>query len=188
VKYSYFYNKNFLNKERILHLNKFIKKNFDLLEPEENAAVNENKNKKKFLSECKQIYWKKIKHLLEDVNQLVHYTNENNFGYDLYNIKDKDFINYNVYSSKDKNRYDWHCDGNKSNFLDCKLTLLINLSTEKYEGGKFKIFEQDEIDINELDSPGDILIFKSYLNHKVTPIIKGKRTTLAIFYNGPLLR
>ena len=169
MKYSYFYNKNFLNKEKILHLNKFIKKNFDLLEPEENAAVNKNKNKKKFLSECKQIYWKKIKHLLEDVNQLAHYTNENNFGYDLYNIKDKDFINYNVYSSKDKNRYDWHCDGNKSNFLDCKLTLLINLSTEKYEGGKFKIFEQDEIDINELDSPGDILIFKSYFSFKLFP-------------------
>jgi PKHD-type hydroxylase len=186
VKYSYFYYKNYLNKERILNLNKFINKNFDLLEPEENAA--RDKTKKKFLSNCKQIYWRKIKHLLEDVDQLAHYTNENNFGYTLYNIKDKNCINYNVYSSKDKDRYDWHCDGNKSNFSDCKLTLLINLSTEKYEGGKFKIFEQGEIDVNELDSPGNILIFKSYLNHKVTPITKGKRTSLAIFYDGPLMK
>jgi hypothetical protein len=186
VKYSYFYYKNFLNKEKILNLNNFINKNFNILESEEKAAKNENK--KKFLSSCKLIYWEKIKHLLEDVNQLVHVTNENNFGYDLYDIRDKTYVNYNVYSSKNEDRYDWHCDGNESNFLDCKLTLLINLSTEKYEGGKFKIFEQEEKNINEFDSPGSILIFKSYLNHKVTPVNKGKRTTLTIFYNGPLLK
>jgi len=187
MKYDYWYYKNYLNKKRIVELNKFIEKNFDQLESDKNGAIGVNNEKKKFLS-CKQIFWFKIRHLLEDINQLTIDTNEKVFGYNLYPINDRNYINYNNYSSKSKDTYDWHVDKNDSLLIDCKLTVLINLSLEKYEGGKFKIFGQGEIDVNELDNPGDVLIFRSNLNHKVTPIIKGSRTSLALFYQGPLFK
>lgn len=187
MKYDYFYYKNIFNKKEIIEVNKFVEKNFDQLEPNNNGAIGINKEVKKYLS-CKQIFWFKIKHLLENINQLVLNTNTYNFGYTLYPMNDRDYINYNVYSSNTKDTYDWHVDKNDSLLIDCKLTVLINLSTEKYEGGKFKIFGQGEIDINELDEPGNMVIFKSNINHKVTPVTKGKRKSLAIFYHGPLFK
>jgi PKHD-type hydroxylase len=187
MKYDYFYYKNIFNKKKIIELNKFIENNFDRLEPSKSGAVGTNNEKKKYLS-CKQILWFKVKNLLEDINQLAMNINIYNFGYNLYPINDRDYINYNIYSSDTKDTYDWHVDQEESYLIDCKLTLLINLSTEKYEGGKFKIFNQQEIIVNELDEPGNMLIFKSNINHKVTPVTKGKRKSLAIFYNGPLFK
>ena len=72
--------------------------------------------------------------------------------------------------------------------MDIKLTILINLSTKKYEGGSFFIFKGKEKNIKELDEPGNILMLKSYLLHKVTPVTKGERRTLTIFLKGPSFR
>lgn len=186
MKYPYWYFKNLFNKKQILQINKLIEKNFDCLEPKELSAKNSNNKEKKFVSSCKLIQWKKIKNLINTFNELVHQTNEENFGYDLYNLKDTSFINHNTYSEINKDNYDWHVDRSTNLLMDCKLTALINLSTEKYEGGKFLLFNGgEELHVSELDNPGNAIIFKSNLNHKVTPITKGKRITLTIFYNGP---
>jgi len=33
--------------------------------------------------------------------------------------------------------------------------------------------------------PGDAILFRSFLNHEVTPVTKGERITLSYFINGP---
>ena len=63
--------------------------------------------------------------------------------------------------------------------------VLINLSDKKYNGGDFLYFQQQEHNIVEFKNPGAVLMFKSYLNHKVTPVTSGTRKTLTIFINGP---
>jgi predicted 2-oxoglutarate/Fe(II)-dependent dioxygenase YbiX len=68
---------------------------------------------------------------------------------------------------------------------DIKLTVLINLSLKSYEGGKFCLWRGNETEVKELNTPGNAIMFKSNINHKVYPIIKGERRTLAIFIKGP---
>ena len=39
--------------------------------------------------------------------------------------------------------------------------------------------------INKFSKPGDIIMFKSSIYHKVNPVTKGSRNTLAFFLKGP---
>jgi len=186
MKYGYWYYKNILNKKRIKEINKFIKNNFDIKESEKDGAKSQNFERKKFLN-TKQIVWKKIKNYLIDIDQLVTQTNQSNFGYSLYPVNDYDYINHNTYTVKN-GKYDWHIDNTDNPFMDIKLTAILNLSEKKYENGKFFLFAQEEIEVKEFNEPGDLLIFKSDLNHKVSQITQGERISLSIFYKGPLFK
>ena len=124
---------------------------------------------------------------IEIVNDLFGWFNHcqtaNNqyFGYDIrwqYNI---DMCIYNEYS--EEGEYGWHIDSMKEQLnTDSKLTCLLNLSEEPYEGGDFYTVGSDEK--HNFDS-GHGIIFNSLLAHKVTPITKGKRMTLTYWGSGP---
>ena len=93
---------------------------------------------------------------------------------------------FNIYDSKQKANYGWHIDSSESDLRDFKLTALLNLSSS-HEGGKLHFFEGNEY-IAEEFKPGTLLLFKSHINHKVTPITKGVRKTLTLFCVGPKFR
>ena len=106
------------------------------------------------------------------------------FGYDIYWHFHLDTLNYNVYGINDE--YGWHKDasGNAAQY-DIKLTCMLNLSEEPYEGGEFKITgTSDKIIFNS----GEGLLFNSLVAHKVTPVTKGKRITLSYWATGPTWR
>ena len=71
---------------------------------------------------------------------------------------------------------------------DIKLTALLNLSEEKYDGGELVLFRASEIICNEFNTPGSAIIFPSFINHKVNKIVSGNRHTLAIWLSGPKFR
>ena len=80
----------------------------------------------------------------------------------------------------------WHIDANRENKpIDMKLTCLLNLSEEPYEGGEFKLIGVDKK--IKFDS-GEGLVFTSLQAHKVTPVTKGKRITLTYWGYGPSWR
>jgi PKHD-type hydroxylase len=174
----------FFNEKKIKEINSFIDKNFDGYQDPKNSARDlQNKNKK--IATVKHIYYKKIKHLLYDLEQEFMYQANTSFGYDLFGLKDIEKLNFNIYSSNDFGSYGWHTDGSRSDLYDVKLTVLINLSIKKYEGGQFFIFDTNELEVKELNSPGSVIMFRSFYNHKVMPVTKGERRTLAIFLKGP---
>ena len=187
MKIDYWYFNNLFNKKNIKEINSFIDKNFQFFENEKLQATIENK-KIKFAT-VKQISWKKIKHLFNDIEQYITSVNQENFGYDIYPINDVDICNLNIYSHKDSGQYDWHIDESNNNIYDLKLTILINVSIEQYSGGNFKIFNRGmEYEVKELNTPGNVVMFKSFLNHKVIPVSTGERRTLAIFLKGKRFR
>ena len=49
-----------------------------------------------------------------------------------------------------------------------------------FHAGKFR-------EISEFSSPGDSIIFKSWIPHKVTNVTKGIRKTLSVWFYGPRL-
>ena len=61
--------------------------------------------------------------------------NRHNYDYNIYDLQDEDLLSFNIYEKNQE--YELHRDGSPSNFVDIKLTGLINVSDEEYEGGEF---------------------------------------------------
>lgn len=186
-KFNYWHWNNLINKKDIIKINNFIEENFDLIEDKESSSKDLNNNYKKN-STVKIISFKKIKHLLNNIIEYAVYTARHNFGYDVFYPSDLDGCNLNIYSDNNLGKYDWHTDGTNNPLTDIKFTILINVSLKKYEGGSFYLFHNNEMEIKELNNAGNIVMFKSAINHKVTPVTKGERRTLAIFLYGPAFK
>ena len=96
-------------------------------------------------------------------------------------------LNYNSYEVGTE--YNWHIDAVPGDPVrDIKLTALLNLSEEKYDGGELVLFRAKEITCREFNTPGSAIIFPSFINHKVNKVVSGSRHTLAIWLSGPKFR
>jgi len=177
MKFSYVYYKKFFNIEKIKKINNIIKKNGNCIEKDFKA-----KNVIK-TADVSFIQYKFLKEQLQPLMDYIYDSNKSHFGYDLYNISDLRLFNVNHYKVNKDVGYDWHKDASHDYASDIKLTVLLNLSEKKYEGGDFYL--DDAGKIIHFNEPGDVLIFKSFLLHKVDKILSGERTTLSIWMEGP---
>jgi len=178
MKDNYWYWSKLLDKNKIKEIGDFIDNNFC-----EYEGDHFDKNLK-FLNRVKVIRWIKVKHLLDDIVTKCFATNVDQYGYNVYPVLDSDFVNLNTYTKG--NKYDWHKDSEpESGITDTKFTILINLSTKKYEGGNLEYYSYGAQEVTPLNDPGTVVMFPSYVYHRVTPITKGERRSLAIFIRGP---
>lgn len=95
-------------------------------------------------------------------------------------------IQFTDYLASEQGHYDWHHDVNwhSQSDRDRKLSVTIQLSDgDSYEGGDFE-FEEIITNTN-FRAKGSILIFPSYLRHRVTTVTKGRRHSLVAWYSGP---
>jgi PKHD-type hydroxylase len=92
------------------------------------------------------------------------------------------------YKSTDEGYYDWHIDASPpKNGIQRKLSCVILLSDpSEFEGGilQFKGME----DQNLLDKQGSIIVFPSFIEHRVTPVTKGVRYSAVTWSSGPSFR
>ena len=162
--------------EQVKEINKKIKENKSQKETSSFAADYASKKGEFFTVQCLPLM-----ELLHPWLYECQVVNREVWGYDIYWDFHLEALNYNVYGTNDE--YDWHIDANtRGHDFDMKLTCLLNLSEEIYEGGEFKI-----IGVNkkiEFDS-GMGLIVNSLIAHKVTPVTKGERITLTYWGTGP---
>ena len=95
--------------------------------------------------------------------------------------------------------YDWHKDQHviNTNQKIRKLSLSINLTDAKnYKGGEFEFCfknerpgQKDKIHVcKELESKGSLIVFPSFIWHRVKPVTKGTRFSLVAWNSGPLYR
>tara|TARA_R100000388_G_C7208294_1_gene142268 strand:- start:85 stop:636 length:552 start_codon:yes stop_codon:yes gene_type:complete len=176
------YIKDYFSLKQRKEICKAIEKNYDFTEKEGKAAktfAGQSKKKTKTLVIC----WKKIKDIVGELEHSIYEINLKNFGYNIKPFDHSDYMLLNIYDSKTKAEYDWHFDSSKSEIYDCKLSVIANLS-DSYEGGEFWLWPGDPYKVKEC-TPGSLIVFKSYINHKVTPVTKGIRKTLTLFCHGP---
>jgi predicted 2-oxoglutarate/Fe(II)-dependent dioxygenase YbiX len=178
MKFDYFLHKKYLTLENVNQISKTADKyeNPYLTDYPDGKAVKTAK--------VKIINYRYLKDSLTDLVDVVRHTNNKHFGYNLYNTDDCRALHLNEYLPEDAVGYDWHTDGDKNHAQDIKLTVLVNLS-KKYTGGEFKLFSCPKI--NFFDT-GDVLIFKSFVPHKVEKITSGKRKTLTLWMDGPCFK
>jgi len=92
-------------------------------------------------------------------------------------------IQYTVYNSSDRGYYDWHIDMGPGKARR-KLSLVCQLSDpSEYEGGELQI-NTGNIIVTEKEK-GTVIMFPSYLLHRVTPVTKGTRRSLVLWIEGP---
>ncbi len=106
------------------------------------------------------------------------------YGFHLEKIWD---LQYTEYDASYEGHYDWHCDTiwNSSTWYQRKLSMTIQLSSSyEYEGGEFEL-QNTPLPATYQDK-GTVLMFPSYLNHRVLPVTKGKRKSLVAWIEGPL--
>lgn len=112
-------------------------------------------------------------------------TNRNVFGFNIFETCDVEYLNYNKYSEYANGQYAWHSDKVLNEPYDLKLTAILNISTEPYEGGDLELFLNGIMPVPELRIPGSMIIFPSYIQHRVTPVTKGERITISRWVSGP---
>jgi PKHD-type hydroxylase len=105
-----------------------------------------------------------------------------------YNLSGQDNTQIGRYKSIDEGYYDWHIDaGPPQNGVQRKLSCVILLNdTSEFEGGilQFKGMENQ----NVLNQQGSIIVFPSFIEHRVTPVTKGVRYTAVTWASGPSFR
>ena len=143
-----------------------------------------------------QIRW--IEPHIKDTTQLTNLCtnlffdiNREYFGLDIQKIFN---IQYTEYLATNKGFYSTHIDSfvGKGEMYDRKLSMTIQLSdSDEYEGCDFE-FNSDIIkeppDRDFLRQKGRVLIFPSFLPHKVNPVTKGIRKSLVTWIEGPAWR
>ena len=92
--------------------------------------------------------------------------------------------------------YDWHSDSDDKSTRDklCrKLSMSVSLTDpSEYEGGEFEFDYRNESEgsnieeVIRLKPRGSILVFPSYLFHRVKPVTKGTRHSLVMWTLGEL--
>ena len=130
--------------------------------------------------------WKYLSEILSEAYDNWQMINQLEFGYNLYPIIEKNLVNYNVYDSSNYGEYDYHIDASAVESYDIKLTAMINLSEEYYEGGDLIMFSSGKFrEISQFSPPGSSILFKSWIPHKVTPVTKGIRKTISLWFSSP---
>ena len=178
--WDWYYWDNFFNDKEVKNINNFIENNYDM---NENPDLGTEYKK---VSTVKNIQYNKVKHLISEVVDSASREAQKGFGYNIFKTNNNDFLNYNIYDSNTRDNYDWHWDKSFSATFDTKLTLLINLSDEYYEGGDFQLLTGNkEQTIEQFSKSGSAFMFKSHILHRVVPVTYGVRKSLAIWIDGP---
>ena len=166
--------------EKIKEINSIINQN--LHSRQDHPAAKTTKT-----SEVKFVHLGAINKFLLPFTQFCLSSNKNHFAFDLYPLTADEYLNYNIYDTNTE--YDWHIDASVDNTLsDIKLTCLLNCSDSPYEGGDLCLFSGKEYICKEFNSPGSIVVFPSFINHRVTKVKSGVRKSLSIWWSGPKFR
>ena len=115
-----------------------------------------------------------------------------------YNIKAAESVQITRYKSG--GFYTWHTDGRGDHLstynnpqnafihgMVRKLSMTVVLNAN-FEGGAFEFasYSKEKCIISSVDAPaGSVIIFPSHMEHRVTPVTKGTRYSLVIWFLGP---
>ena len=166
-----------LSKEQIIEILNLVDNNSLLNAPVFSSSKSIQKKR------SSKIYWINESWVQKLLWEYILEANKKTFHVDVIN---KSEIQFTEYRSHEGGKYDWHHDvnWNAQEGLDRKLSISIQLSDKTdYEGGDFEFEEiKSSMDFKAI---GTIIIFPSYLRHRVTKVTSGTRRSLVAWFYGP---
>lgn len=137
------------------------------------------KTKLAFIQDSPENIW-----LYQKLGQLGIQCNGERYGYDLLGFHY--YLQLAKYSPGDF--FDWHLDFGAGEISHRKLSISIQLSDpEEYEGGDLQ-FMINKSYYNAPRTKGTVVVFPSFIMHRVTPITKGVRQSIVAWLAGPPYR
>ena len=123
--------------------------------------------------------------MYKKIEKVMLQTNGNHFGFDGMTLTE--YAQYTEYP--EGGFYDWHVD----NDADCskeppvrKISMTCLLSNEsEFEGGDLELMSEGKV---AKIKQGQAIFFASFIRHRVTPVIRGNRKSLVMWFGGPPLR
>jgi len=120
-----------------------------------------------------------IDNLYEDLLSIALRVNHENWGFTLDDHDPIQFLKYTV-----GGHYNWHLDMGAGKHFTRKLSFIVGLTpTESYEGGEV-VFKAGSNERSFKIPQGQMILFPSYILHKVTPVTKGERCVLVGWLRG----
>jgi PKHD-type hydroxylase len=113
--------------------------------------------------------------------------NRRSYGFDLLEPIEVQFTEYH---GSNNGVYHWHSDLTFANpaWQDRKLSFIAQLSdAADYEGGDLEFFGYPSPG-PDFKKKGSVIIFPSFLQHRVTPVTSGIRHSLVSWIEGPRFR
>lgn len=139
---------------------------------------------------CK-VGWINSKEVKSKISKIVKILGNDVFGYDMFE-EGIEPIQYTTYSydknSAHQDHYTWHMDSSFEDFggTDRKLSFSLQLSEpEEYDGCDLEFFEAKRLEKSVFRAKGTLVIFPSFMYHRVTPIERGVRKVLVGWVRGP---
>lgn len=134
-----------------------------------------------------KIVWKGIMTPIGTIIQAYINAANHHAGWN-YDLTSMNEVQISRYSSETKDFYDWHPDAKPpENGVQRKLSCSILLNDpSEFEGGALEMQDADES--NLLKSKGTIVVFPSFMLHRVTPVTKGVRYSAVSWMSGPAFR
>lgn len=129
-----------------------------------------------------------FKEVFSFIERKFHEANAAAFGVDITYLPSLQFTEYD---SKVIGHYDWHEDvfWESSNILDRKLSMVIQLTDPaNYEGGELELQVPESPRQEDLKRRGTVIVFPSFVKHRVTPVTAGLRNSMVAWIEGPSWR
>lgn len=131
--------------------------------------------------------------IFEKLNPVLERINDDQFQY---NLTGYDHIQYSTYSSEKGGRYDWHMDmaygvmpAQQPENRKMSVSLMLNQDGVDFKGGSFEVNGSSEHRAEKVNmNKGQLVMFPSFLIHRVTPVTEGIRKSLVIWILGPKLK
>jgi len=153
-----------------------------------NAGVNVN-NDAKSQTRRSRVGWipyeKNIDWLFEKLKIYARKANNEIFRFKIDGIHEP--LQYTIYESNNQGFYNWHMDIGVYNEMTVtrkmSMSMIIN-DTSEYEGGDLEIWGASGV-VSAPREQGTLCFFPSFLLHRVTPVTRGTRKSLVVWFGGP---
>lgn len=130
----------------------------------------------RWLPQTEEFEW-----VYERLMAMINEANQTLWGFDLYSIPDS--IQHTIYPANG-GHYDWHMDIGPNELSVRKVSLTIQMSDDdEYKGGELQLLRGSNPE-NAPRGKGCVVIFPSYLLHRVTPVETGTRKSMVLWVGG----
>lgn len=137
-------------------------------------------------STIRWMHWQDSTHwIYERLGNLLNEANEV-WGFDLVGFGES--IQYTEYHSEVEGTYDWHIDVGHGMLSTRKISIVVQLDDpSSYDGGDFMIKRGSGEEVFP-KIKGAVMMFPSFLLHRVSPVTRGLRRSAVLWATGPSLR
>jgi PKHD-type hydroxylase len=124
------------------------------------------------------------KWIYDKIGAMAYEANKEMYSFDLNFMPEQ--IQYTEYYGTKKGHYDWHMDIGAQGFMPFrKLSVTVQLSgPDEYEGGDLQFWTGGQAPLTGPKGKGNVVIFPSFMLHRVTPVTSGTRKSFVLWLGG----